>query len=82
MVKLLLLLLNLPMPVLSIVLAGGFLLFLTVIVLVVCVPSASEKITHFLAQLKEVFYSGAINTPNRPKARLSEREGNGEGENE
>ncbi len=81
MVKLLLLFLNLPLPVLGIVLAGGFLLCLMVIVLVVCVPSASEKITHFLAELKEVFYSGAIKTPRRPEAYLSERDDDGECEN-
>lgn len=82
MVKLLLLFLNLPLPVIGLVLAGGFLLFLTVLGLVVCVPSAGEKIIHFLAQLKEVVYSGAIETPRRPEARLSQSDELGEGENE
>src|SRR6266496_6367403 len=35
-------------------------------------------ITHFLAELKEVFYSGAIKTPRRPEAYLSERDDDGE----
>jgi len=81
MMKLLLLLLNLPLPVLGILLAGGFFVFLTMMVLVVRVPSAGEKMIRFLAQLKEVFYSGTIQTPKRPGARLSPSDELGEGEN-
>lgn len=82
MVKLLLLFLNLPLPVIGVVLAGGLLLFLTVLGLVVYVPSADEKIIRFLAQLKEAVYSGAIQTPRRPSTRLSQSDEIGEGENE
>ena len=82
MMRLFLVLLNLPLPVLGFVLVGGFILLLTVIILVVCVPSASERIVQFLALLEEVFYSGVMTKPSRSEARLSRGDGAGECEEE
>ena len=82
MMRLFLVLLNLPLPALGFVLAGGFILLLMAIVLVVSVPSASERIIHFLALLKEVFYSGAMTKPSRSEDRLSRGDGAGECEEE
>lgn len=82
MMRLFLVLLNLPLPVLGFVLAGGFILLLTVIVLVVYVPSASERIIQFLALLEEVFYSGTMTKPSRSEDRLSRGDSAGECEEE
>jgi len=73
MVKLLLNLLNLPLPVLLLGVAGCFLLFLVVIILVACVPSAGERLSRFLALLEEVFYSGSTAKSSYPVKRPSQR---------
>ncbi len=52
MMKLLLILFNLPLPVLLLGMAGFFILFLVMIILVVCIPSAGERFVRFLALLE------------------------------
>ena len=65
MAQLLLTIWNLPLPVLLSGVAGCFIIFLVVITLVACVPSAGERLIHFLALLEELYYSGRATKPNR-----------------
>lgn len=65
MTELLLAVLNLPPAVLLSGVAGCFILFLVVIVLVACIPSAGERFIRFLALLEELYYSGRTTKPNR-----------------
>jgi hypothetical protein len=65
MAQLLLVILNLPLPVLLSGIAGCIILFLVVITLVACVPTAGERVIRFLALLEEVYYSGHVTKPNR-----------------
>ena len=65
MAQLLLLILNLPLPVLISGVAGCFILLLVVIILVACVPSAGERLIRFLALLEELYYIGHATKPNR-----------------
>ncbi len=64
MAQLLLVILNLPLPVLLSGIAGCLILFLVVITLVACVPTAGERVIRFLALLEEVYYSGRTTQPN------------------
>jgi hypothetical protein len=73
MMKLLLTLFNLPLPVLLLGMAGCFLLFLVVIILVACIPSAGERFVRFLVSFEEVFYSGPTTKPSRLVKRPSQR---------
>jgi hypothetical protein len=64
--KLLLTFLNLSLPAPLLGTAEGFVLLLTVITLLVYVPSVGERFAHLLALFEEVFYSGPTIKPNRP----------------